>query len=216
MVATESRSLGQDSVREARLQRLHEARIDPLTRLIMHLRRERPDVSVPWFDPESGGADARVLLLLEAPGPMAALAPPDSKQSSSGFVSLDNDDATAAALHDLVAGAGVAREELLMWNMVPWYLGDSTHTKIRAATNDDIDEGAVWLEQLVGLLPNLTVAVLLGEKALRGWFRIATRVGRPIPVLACPHPSPRSLNPHPERREIIAATLKAAVEFANV
>ena len=210
-----SRRMRDEDVRHARTDRLGEAHVAPLTGLVEQIREERQGVSVPWFDPDSGGIAARILLLLEAPGPMAAPAPASSSLLPSGFVSLDNDDATAATLHDLVAEAGLARNDVLMWNIVPWYLGDSHHTRVRSAKTADIEEGRIWIRRLVELLPHLGIAILLGEKSLHGWFKVAAQVGRPIPALACPHPSPRSLNPHPERRQAILETLKAAAVFSK-
>jgi hypothetical protein len=42
-----------------------------------------------------------------------------SARTSSGFVSLDNDDFTAAALHELIDASGLKRHELLLWTIVP-------------------------------------------------------------------------------------------------
>ena len=58
-------------------------------------------------------------------------------------------------------------------------------------------------------LVSLQVVLLFGEKPLTGWFKIATQLGKLLPVLASPHPSPRSLNSHPERRGEILRTLQA-------
>ncbi|QGG94373.1 uracil-DNA glycosylase family protein [Actinomarinicola tropica] len=56
---------------------------------------------MPWFDPASGGTHSRVLLLLEAPG---------GKTVSSGFISPDNNDGSAALVFELRDEAGLARE----------------------------------------------------------------------------------------------------------
>ncbi|MQC27991.1 MAG: uracil-DNA glycosylase [Chloroflexi bacterium] len=192
-----------------RLSEINKAHVAPLSNLVRELLVEHPG-DVPWFDPASGGITARVLLLLEAPGRRAAPSPAGASVKTSGFVSLDNDDQTAANLHHLVAEAGLDRELVLMWNIVPWYLSDATHGKIRAASRSDIDAGAPWLRRLVELLHDLRVAVLLGDKALRGWSRVSSQLSMPIHLLGCPHPSPQLLAPHPERRdEILRALLKA-------
>ncbi len=210
-----SRAMRDEAVRVARHGHLHDRHIEPLTQLVGQIRRTRDGSATPWFDPKDGGIRARVLLLLEAPGRQAAPAPSGSGLEPSQFVSLDNDDGTAANLHELVSEAGLRRRDLLIWNIIPWYLGDKTHSKVRAARNEDLDEGAVWLNHLLECLSSLRIAVLLGEKSQKGWFRVAGQLEQPLPVLACPHPSPRSLDPHPERRETILRTLQAAAKFAS-
>ena len=197
-----------------RRSRLDAPHLEPLNELVRAIREQRSE-AVPWFDPESGGVNARVLLVLEAPGPKAAPSPRGSKVTSSGFVSLDNDDQTAANLQGLVREAALERNLLLMWNIVPWYLGNADHTKIAAAHARDVDAGGPWLRELVALLGDLRVAVLLGEKALRGWFRVSSQMLVPVPVLAAPNPSPRSLQPHPQRRQAILEALRAARHFSE-
>jgi hypothetical protein len=58
--------------------------------LLSRRSRREPDVSVPHFDPAEAGVAARVLVLLESRGPKA------DAGAGSGFVSVDNNDATAA------------------------------------------------------------------------------------------------------------------------
>src|SRR6218665_1553971 len=50
------------------------------------------DRAAPGFDPTDAGTEARVLFVLEAPGPRATAA------NGSGLLSADNDDQTAANL----------------------------------------------------------------------------------------------------------------------
>ncbi len=203
------RTMSDEPVRAERGRHRLESHIAPLTALVERMRHETDHESIPWFDPKSGGIEARILLLLEAPGPKAAPAPSGSKIVSSEFVSLDNDDRTAATLHELPSEAGIDRESVLMWNIVPWYLGNSAHTHVKPAGLQDLEEGAHWLKLLLTELVSLQVVLLFGEKPLTGWFKIATQLGKLLPVLASPHPSPRSLNSHPERRGEILRTLQA-------
>src|SRR5687768_13788587 len=58
-------------------------------------RLRRPGIEVPDFDPLDAGVRARVLFLLEKPGPMTA---EHGKRTGSGFVSRNNDDSTAEAI----------------------------------------------------------------------------------------------------------------------
>lgn len=186
--------------------------VTTLNTLVEKMKNERgPGAAIPWFDPADGGVHATTLLLLEAPGPQAA---PLKRRSPSGFVSLDNDDQTAQNLHELVHAAGVDRSSLVIWNIVPWYLGDESGQRIRAATQEDTDEAARWLDELLALLTRVEVAVLLGRRAQVGWLNATASAVRPLPIFACPHPSPRALAGHPERRERIRDILAAATRFA--
>src|SRR5437868_1810926 len=76
---------------------LHEPHVAPLTAFVERLRaRHGGGDSVPWFDPTEAGVNARILALLEAPGPKATgTEGPRPKSKGSGFISCDNDDPTA-------------------------------------------------------------------------------------------------------------------------
>jgi uracil-DNA glycosylase len=178
---------------------LRAPRTAPLTEFVEWLRAERPEAAVPYFDPTEAGTDARILLLLEAPGRRAALA------KGSGFVSADNDDQTAENMWRLLSEVGIDRTKwIATWNVVPWYIGDGT--KIRAAMNADLAEAARATNELVGLLPDLRVVVLLGKPARRAW----SQMDFGLPVIEAPHPSPLNLNTRPQARtELLEALVEA-------
>lgn len=160
---------------------------------------------MPDFDPTEAGVMARILLLLEAPGPKAT-----RERGGSGFVSPDNDDATAQNMWWLLRDAGVNRRvEVVTWNVVPWYVGDDR--KIRGATVFDLNEARPYVEELAGLLPDLGAVVLLGRKAAAGW----ARMGLDRPTIEAPHPSPVNLNPRPHLREEILRALIGARSLAG-
>ncbi len=178
---------------------LHAPHIEPLTAYVEELRRERGGgESVPWFDPTEAGVSARVLLLLEAPGPRAVGAGgPRPAAAGSGFISPDNDDSSAETMWRLLGKAGIVRaRDVVTWNIVPWYVGDGT--RIRPVNTADLDESAPAIRKLIALLPDLRVVVLLGRKAARGWSRLAIN---DLPVLEAPHPGPRVVNTRPVARE---------------
>jgi hypothetical protein len=64
--------LANQSERNRRKSLLLEPHVAPLTAFVQRLREEQ-DVTrrIPYFDPLDGGAAARILLVLEAPGPKA-------------------------------------------------------------------------------------------------------------------------------------------------
>jgi hypothetical protein len=126
-----------------------------LSELVAYIKADQGhEQDVPGFDPLNGNERARYLLLLEAPGPQAV---------ASGIISFDNSDPTAANLRKQLADAGIRREDVVLWNVVPWYLGDLVN--IRSATREDILCGMRYLAPLLRLLPELRCIVLLGKKA---------------------------------------------------
>lgn len=176
-----------------------------LTDFVARLRAARPAALVPDFDPTEAGVRARILLLLEAPGPKAT-----RDRGGSGFVSPDNDDATAQSLWELFGEAGINRGiDIVTWNVVPWYIGSAT--RIRAASPTDLLEGQARLKELLGLLPDVRTVVLLGKKAQAAWRRL----GVIRPVIECPHPSPQNLRTRPTARPAILEALKQALAAAN-
>lgn len=171
----------------------------PLTEFVERQRLLQAGAAIPYFDPTEAGVDARILLLLEAPGRRSAL------EAGSGFVSPDNNDQTAENMWRLLRDAEIDRGELIAtWNVVPWYIGDGT--KIRPTRESDLDEARRATRELISMLPNLSVVVLLGKPAAKAW----NALGLDHYAIEAPHPSPLNLNTRPERRAEIREALKAA------
>jgi hypothetical protein len=176
---------------------LRSPRIAPLTDLVERLRAEGDGRDVPYFDPTQAGTDARLLLLLEAPGRRGA-----TVRSGSGFISPDNDDPTAQSTWTLMRDAGIDRRLAVNWNVVPWYLGSDA--RLDSPRSADLAEAAAATRELLSLLPELRVVVLMGKPARTAWDLLGIR--NP-PALRTWHPSPRSLNGRPAYREHILETL---------
>jgi len=184
---------------ERKLALLDAEHVRPLTDLVRRLRESKPNSAVPYFDPTEAGIRARILLLLEAPGPRAAL------DAGSGFVSPDNDDRSAENMWRLLQEAEIDRaKDVVTWNVVPWYLGDGT--KIRPARSSDLAETREATEELLSLLPDLQVAVLLGKPAAKAWRALDVD----LEAIEAPHPSPLNLNTRPERRDELRQALVGA------
>lgn len=207
---TAPRTLVQPSSLEQRRTQLSAAHHASLTTFVEALRAQVQDrgLDVPHLDPLGGGVHARILYLLEAPGPMAA-----QVYGGSGFVSMDNNDQTAQSVFRLTEQAGVNRAWVLAWNIVPWYVGDGN--RIRAVRPSEVVEGRAHLRDLVRLLPDLRVVVTLGQPAAQGWGPLATEFPR-VTTLSTWHPSGQALNPHPARRAHVLATLGLAQQLATV
>ena len=189
---------------ERKLSLLRTKRIRPLTEYVERLRAAHPGAAVPYFDPTEAGTEARILFLLEAPGPGAVLG------RGSGFVSADNNDQTAANMWQLYKEAGIDRHsDMAAWNVVPWYLGDGT--QIRAPTRADWQEAAEATSELISVLPKLEVVVLLGKSAAKAWREL----GLNLPAIEAPHPSPMSVNTRPGVRSQILEALRRAKQLIS-
>lgn len=178
----------------------------PLVAYVERLRAAYPDRDVPHFDPTQASVDARVLLLLEAPGRRGA-----TVRRGSGFISPDNNDATAHNTWTLMKEAGLDRRYCLNWNVVPWYVG--TDTKLSNPRSPELREAGPATRELLGLLLDLRVIVLLGDKAHAAWT--ALRIQQP-PAFAAPHPSRQNLNSRPHYRPLILDALREAMRLATV
>lgn len=147
------------NARLMKIERIHQTHIDPLTQLVLQWRSEinfqgaETKIYVPYFDPDDGGTNARLLLLLEKPGRGA------SQEEGSGFVSQDNDDLTAAAIKNFLVQAKIPRSEVVIWNAVAAWNGG------RNITKDELTRATTHLQQLLVTLPNLRAVVCVGNKA---------------------------------------------------
>lgn len=186
--------------REARSRILELDHIAPLTSLVRTIRVDRGlSREVPFFDPCDGGTKAQALFLLEAPGAKAVF---------SGFISRNNPDDSAKNSFELYREAGLPRDQVVLWNIVPWYVG--TGDKIRPVDNTDIEQASRYLDQLLKLLPNLRALVLVGDKAQRAYAR--TRDWGPK-VFTSPHPSPIPMRTRPDTRLRILAAWREVAQF---
>lgn len=193
---------------------LYEPHIAPLTAFVERLRAQQGGrESVPWFDPTEAGVNARILALLEAPGPRATgTGGPRPKANGSGFISCDNNDRTADHMWHLLRDAGIDRAtEYASWNIVPWYVGDGR--TIRRVNNADIDEARPALLELLDLLPKLRVVMLFGDAAQKGWRR--ARINRGVGIVEVRHPSPQWLHRYPSAREKLRDAFAAAKDIAE-
>ena len=181
-----------DPVEQAhRLAMLDSPHMKPLTDYLASVRAALGEqYHIPDFDPCDGGIHARVLFLLEAPGPKAV---------TSKFVSSNNPDPTAKNLWNLIHNAGIARTDTLIWNIVPWYIGENGH--IKPAPKEDIKQAMPYLKDLLLLLPNLELIMLVGGKAQSAGLQI--RQFTSLPIKYTHHMSARVFNVWPEKRRLI-------------
>jgi uracil-DNA glycosylase len=184
---------------EAKRARLWEPHVAPINGLVDKIReqiqsevaaqtllgQETPHVFVPYVDPDSGGAQAHVLFILESPAGPAAL--------GSGMLSADNNDETAKNIWQVYEASGMPRTHGLHWNAVPWYVGDGK--KNAAVSHAQVEHGRQYLLQLLDVAPDIAVVLALGKPAQKSILGAAAELtARRVHVINAPHPSPRLAN----------------------
>jgi uracil-DNA glycosylase len=196
ILVDEPKLLRDPKVRRERRAQLRHSHIAALTAFLEALRHEAGSgVMIPDFDPWDGGIEAKILYLLEAPGPQAV---------ASGFISRNNPDESAKNFFQLNAEVKIPRKRTVTWNVVPWYIGDSK--SIRAASQADLAQGVRHLPRLLSLLPKLRAVVFVGRKAEYARETVMEQLPN-VKTFCCPHPSPKCLNTNPANRERILNVL---------
>ena len=145
-------SLADPTVRARRLAMLGRPQARPLAEHVRRMRGEGVGF-VPDFDPLDGGIAARLLFLMEKPGPRVVS--PDGV----GFVSRNNPDPTARNCGTFMIEAGIDHRQVAIWNIIPWWNGTMAITAAEARA------GAAALRVVLGLLPALRGVVLVGNRA---------------------------------------------------
>ena len=183
----------------AKMARIREPHVAPLNELADRvadtegLRRGE----VPYVDPDTGGVNARMLVLLDNPSTKA------ESTSGSGLLSLDNNDRTARNCREAYARHGVDWVDVVHWNVVPFPVAG---VKNGGSTPAERARGARWTREVVDLLPKLEIVLLLGGSARDGWRRASiTRAGIYVPAGKIPHCSMRGLNTAGGRERFEAA-----------
>jgi uracil-DNA glycosylase len=158
------------------------------TDLVNRIRAEKNLTrEVPGFDPQNGNEKAKFLFLLEAPGPKAVI---------SEKISLENPDPSARNLRKQLETTGITRDEIAIWNIVPWFISNEEATAIRAATGGDVREGIAYLEPLVSAMPNLRCIVLVGGAARKAHVFLSHITSARI--VGCHHTSAKVINTNPD------------------
>jgi uracil-DNA glycosylase len=174
------RSLANEAERKKRFGMLNLDHIKPLTDYTKKLEQKGYG-SVPFFDPMDGGIEASSLFLFEKPGP---------KADSSGFISRDNNDATAQATFEIMQKLNIDRKAVCLWNVIPGWNGTIK------VNNNELKAGIACLNELFDLMPKLKVVMLVGKKAekARGFIQ-----DRNLEILSSYHPSPKVRSIAPEK-----------------
>jgi len=204
------RTLKREDVREERRRLLHEVqRVAVLKKFVEEMRDETEYGNyIPHFDPLDGGVEAKCLFLFEAAGGKAISG---GKTKGSGFVSRNNDDATAQKFFELNDKV-LDRTLTASWNIVPWALRETG--KNRKPTSEEIRKGLLRLDELLKLMRNLQVVVLCGASAQKATQHLYVN-HQEFCVLHAPHPAPQSMLQEGKEAHLRAAIRKAAAKVSG-
>jgi uracil-DNA glycosylase len=187
----------------SKLSRLDQSHVFPLTRRVESWRTALPEEHrIPYFDPDDGGIHARILLLMEKPGP-------GPNGLGVEFVSRDNDDPTARNIDSLLSNAGIEREMMVIWNAVPAWNGE------RRITSQETENAGEALRKLLLLLTDLEVIVAVGRKAQSLLRKMNEGLPRHIEVLQSFHPSNQVKNRWPEQYRSIEGVWREACQLVQ-
>lgn len=193
---TQPRAMASAQIREMRRNMLRAPHIGPLTAYCEKLELDGLG-EVPRFDPLDGGIHARVLYLLEKPGPKTSR----NGDKGSGFISRDNNDPSAAHSFGFHLESGIPRSESLLWNIMPWWDGRIAFTSAQRRL------GIERLHELLAILKQLDTIVLVGGTAHKAESALADRG---IRILKSWHPSMRVKNSYREKYDSIPGVWKLA------
>lgn len=204
------RRVAHAAYREDQWRHRYDPHVEPINRFIDELGSINAVGHPPYVAPMYRGVNARALAVLRDPGPKAGGA------GGSGFLSVENNDATAERQCEFMEAAGIDPAEVVPWNAYPWYINAKPSTsELRAGTEP--------LRRLIDLLPDLRVVLLLGADAQRAWrYFVGQHAGvvtsRGIQALETYHPGRQAMwHPDPDvrraRQRAIEATMAEAVEI---
>lgn len=171
----------------AKLARIREPHVKPLNDLTDRIAHAvgLPRGHVPYVDPDQGGIEARVLVLLDNSSTKAEAG------TGSGLLSLDNDDRTARNCREAYARHQVPWSQVLHWNVVPFPVAG---VKNGGSTAAERARAVRWTREVVELCPKLEQVLLLGAAARDGWARAGITGDLYVLPGKIPHCSARGLN----------------------
>jgi hypothetical protein len=175
--------------REEQFQHRYDEHIAPINQFVDELCKSAP--GVPYVAPMYGGVNARLLSVLCDPGPKTQV------DGGSGFLCMENDDATAQTISEFFTDAKIEAGDIVPWNAYPWYIN-------RPPKAAELDAGVDPLKRVIDLLPELRVVMLHGGSAHNGWDRLTRKYPeiavRELHVIKTYHTS-RQAFWHPKKAE---------------
>jgi len=199
-----ARRMREVEFREKQWHHRYDEHIAPINRLVDELRR---DGWVPYVAPMYGGVNARLLSVLRDPGAKT------QDGVGSGFLCMENDDASAERISELFAEAKIHARDIVPWNAYPWYINCAPKA---AQLNAGVDP----LRRIIDLLPELRVVMLHRRSAHNGWDRFTRKypeivTARRLHVIKTYHTSNQAFwHPDQKVREDRKAKLRQSFDDA--
>lgn len=175
--------------------RRYEAHVRKINKHVDELRSTHR-AEIPYVAPSYGGVDARLLTLMQDPGPKTNLANVDG----SGMICVENADLTAARQKFFLNEAGINVLDIVSWNAYPW-------PKPHPQTPESDRQAALALRDFLSFTPHIEVVILNGTVARRIW-RLLENVSAPrafedITPISTFHTSERAINPNQKSPDYI-------------
>jgi hypothetical protein len=150
-----SRQMANAEYRQHQWEHRYDDHIAPINHFVDEIN-EPEGLVAPYVAPIYGGVKARMLSVLRDPGRMA---------NQSGFLSIENNDATAETMYGLLAEAEIKVPDMVPWNAYPWYINGNPNAA-------QVNAGVEPLIHIIDLLPMLQVVILHGGTAHDSWRRL--------------------------------------------
>ncbi|KAF0969887.1 uracil-DNA glycosylase [Gordonia sp. YY1] len=183
--------------RDDLFRRRYEPHVARINKLVDRLRAEHPERFIPYVAPTYGGENARVLALLQDPGPKTN----PENMNGSGMLCIENVDGSAERYKMFLAKYGIDVCDIQAWNAFPWYATTSQKYGSDGTASyspADLDDATQALAELVYRLPRLRAVLLHGLVARDAWARLdALRPNLTEGVVPIPswHTSPKVVDP---------------------
>lgn len=146
------RRMAQPAFRQSQIGGIYAPHVAPLNRYVDDLGSKPREGKPPYIAPMYFGVTGHALGVFRDPGPKAG------GVKGSGFLCVENDDATAERMMLFAEHAAVDVREVTPWNAYPWYINAKPTTK-------QLTAGLKPLLHVAGLMPELRVVIFFGGSA---------------------------------------------------
>lgn len=135
-------------------------------------------ILIPKFEPSNGNEGARLLFVLERPGPKSV---GTTQAGGSGVISQYNNDPSAKTMRALLELSGLQSDDICLTNIVPHVRSERAKVSNERVTRDEIFMGVSRLIEVIDAMPNLETVILVGTKAqkIESFLQVELQTRRP-------------------------------------
>ncbi len=146
------RRMANPEFRQSQLDEIYAPHVAPLNRYVDELGAKPGEAKPPYIAPMYFGVAGHALGVFRDPGPKAG------GEKGSGFICVENDDATAERMMLFCERAALDVREVTPWNAYPWYINAKP-------TTTQLASGLSPLLHVAELMPELKVIIFFGGSA---------------------------------------------------